>query len=199
MSTLWPRVCRLEVSEMRLEEFLQDIAREYDALPTHGFHAPYNQLMRELDTQFDILSAFVRVEFTDRDPYLSADGMFHSIDKLRVLSVYRLADLPSGHPFERTHTRTGQTYNSIFHAVHDGLAHYPNRYSFGRVGEFKAFCAHCRLLSPLAQWAVATETLGQNAWYHFAPGRIGPKTFAPQKYALLSRATVDRALTEDFD
>lgn len=184
---------------MRLEDFLKDVAREYDALPLVGFHAPYDILCRELDSQFDILRAFVQVKFTDVDPYKHSTDMFTDLALCQYLEVYRQATLPAGHPFERTQLLTGETYNTIFRAVHDGLAHFPNRHTFSMRGEFDAFRAHCRLLSPFAQWAIATETLGQNAWYHFAPNRIGPKTFAPQKYALLSRGTVDRALTEDFD
>lgn len=182
-----------------LVDFLKDVAREYDALPIEGFRAPYEQLMRELSAQFDVLSAFVHVSFTNRDPYLTPGHMFMDISQYRRLSVYRTAELPSGHPFLSVHGPTGETFNSIFRAVHDGLAHFPGRYPFTRAGEFDAFRAHCRVLSPIAQWAIATETLGQNAWYHYAPNRIGPKTFAPQKYALLSRETVTRALTEDFE
>lgn len=184
---------------MTLEDFLRDVAREYDALPVVGFHVPYAQLKKELAAQFELLHAYVAIQFVNDDPYRDSAKMFEDIEYCHSLFVYRTAYLPSGHPFTETHEPTGECYNTIFRAVHDGLAHYPKRHNFGMLGEFLAFRAHCRLLSPLAQWAVATETLGQNAWYHFAPGRIGPKTFASQKYALLSRATVDRALTEDFD
>jgi hypothetical protein len=180
-----------------LDALLQDVAQAYEALE----HSPqqvqtalaYRQLTGQLYAQFEVLRAFVAVNFSDRDPYLSSAHMFANIEKRRWFSVYTVAEMPEDHPFAAVSPYEGQVVNSIFRAVHDGIAHYPGRHSFGKVGEFRAFQAHCRLLTPVARMALATETLGQNAWYHYGRKET-PEMYAPQKAALLPPEMIRRAL-----
>lgn len=174
---------------MTLPDYLQRVARDYDAAEHSPSHlstlAHYATLKRELWNQYRVLEAFTRVTFTTTDPYGSSREMFESLDR-GSLSVYSVADLPNGHPFSEV-APNGQLFNTIFRAVHDGFAHYPERNSFGMVGEYRAFLAHCRLLSYISQLALFTETVGQNAWYHFGPrAHETPKPFAEQKAVILS-------------
>lgn len=180
---------------LRLPAFLARVAAEYDALShrpedTH-VRACYDALCDALAPQFALLAAQVQIRFTAVDPYPSSAAMFADLDAGR-LSVYTVADLPTRHPLMRVHPATAQPYNVIFRAVHDGLAHYPGRFGFGPKGEFQAFKTHCRMMvgNVAAMHALATETLGQNAWYQ---SRL---TFASQKAALLPWLTVRQALTE---
>jgi hypothetical protein len=176
---------------MNLDTYLAAVSDAYDALP----HEPtselvalcYRELKTELWWQYQLLSAFVRVSFTAVDPYGGSREMFDSVEH-GSLAVYTVADLPAGHPFAEA-TPNGQLYNTVFRAVHDGLAHFPERNSFGKVGEFKAYLAHRRMLvSPLARWALATETIAQNAWFH-----MHSRTFAPQKATLLPLTLVSES------
>jgi hypothetical protein len=52
-----------------------------------------------------------------------------------------------------------------------------------------AYFDHKQMFSPLAQKAMATETLGQNSYFNYAPQNEGKpnsqRQFAPQKAALL--------------
>lgn len=162
----------------------------------------YAALTDALSAQYDILSQFVNVEFTDRDPYPTSAQMFGDIAYRHRLKVYTVAELPAHHPFGAIHVSTGQTFNSIFRAVHDGLAHYPNRFTFGPVGEFQAFQAHARLLqgNTGAIHALATETLGQNAWFNFGPrSHENPKPYAPQVTGLLPWLLIVEALEHTYD
>lgn len=132
----------------------------------------------------------------------ASSAMFADIDR-RKLRVFRGASIPQSHPMaHRLDSREANiacalltptpiapvTINDIFRAVHDGLAHYPGRHSFGMIGEFKAYKAHTLFLSPLARWAVATETLAQSACYYRGPN---PGVYAPQKATLLPLGLIE--------
>lgn len=178
-----------------LDDYLRTVARVYDAARHEPelwwVHTYYAHLKCELLSQFDLLSAFVSVSFTDVDPYGGSAEMFESVRR-GSLAVYTGANMPSDHPFtELAPARIGQNYNTVFRAVHDGLAHYPERNSFGKLGEFKAFRAHARLLSWEAIQALFTETVAQNSWYHFGPN---PKSFAPQRATILPETLIRQAL-----
>ncbi len=188
--------------------YLADVARAYDAMPAGpGLDANanattcrcYAALCRELSAQFDVLRAFIPVYFTAADPYKNSAEMFADIsgaaaagrwDYTPRLRVFTGGEpIAAGHMFSHVALRTGETYNHVFRAVHDGLAHYPGRHSFSALGEYRAFLAHARLLSPDAIRALATETLGQNAYYN-VHGK-----YAAQKFALLPPALIARAFT----
>lgn len=157
----------------------------------------YLALTRALSDQFQIVQAFVNVEFVSVDPYADSLQMFGDIRYRHRLKVYIGADMPHTHPLAATHPATGQTYNVIFRTVHDALAHYPERLSFGPVGEFRAFQAHARLMrgNMSAIHALATETLGQNALFNFGlQAHETPRPFAPQIADLLPWPMVVSAL-----
>lgn len=188
---------------LRLPAFLTRVAAEYDTLSHRpedvAVRASYDTLCDALAVQFSRLSALVQIRFTAVDPYPSSAAMFADLEQ-GGLSVYTIADLPHRHPLLRIHPATAQPYNVIFRAVHDGLAHFPERLPFSYRGEFAAFKAHARMLAGnvSAIHALATETLGQNAWYNFSTRNLGNfrRVFAPQYAALLPWGTVREALTE---
>lgn len=173
-----------------LAPFMLEVAAEYRALQhtphAHDVHRAYDALKTELWRQYQTIP--FAVSFEDTDPYSSSKHMFERIATTGCLRVYRYADLPHAHPFAEV-APNGETFNSVFRAVHDALAHYPERNSFSLVGEFKAYRAHVRLMSDgnmqLAAHALMTETIGQNAQYHF--GAVD-REFAQQVAALLPRS-----------
>lgn len=138
-------------------------------------------------TLVGLLVAVPRISFSNLDPYPNSDTMLAACDDGH-LRVYRTADdLPTDHPLAQL-APNGETYNSIFRAVHDILGHWTERNSFGPSGELAAFRAHARTLSPLALHAMATETLGHNAWFNFGPyAHLKPseRPYAEQKACLL--------------
>lgn len=179
-----------------IQAYLSGVSAAYVKL-THApydtnVHAAYSALKTELMNQYELLTSFIDVSFTAVDPYASVDEMFADLSGRRRLKVYTVADMPASHPLADKAYSHGQylgvNMNAIFRAVHDGIAHYPQRNTFTYTGEFQAFQAHGRLLSGMALWALATETLAQNAWLHFGPMKhlpIGNRPFAPQKAGLL--------------
>lgn len=168
---------------MNLATFLPYAAKHYDALPIDDSSPEtlrcYAALCRELRAQYDVLSSFVDIDFVSEDPYPDACAMFSDLSA-HHLSVYTGGSpLPPSHPFARVALPCGATYNHVFRAVHDGLAHYPLRNDFSAQGELAAFIAHAALFSPDAIRAVATETIGQQGYLR----TFGD--YAPQKFALL--------------
>lgn len=187
-----------------MSDALPELLTRCSAVYASLYHQPhdsdtracYRALISELGRQFALLSAFVDVRFTSDDPYLSSTLMFTDIELNQRLYVYNVAELPLAHPLAQVHPN-GQTYNTIFRAVHDGLAHFPQCNKFTYTGEFWAFRAHCDLMrgNVRAMRALATETLGQNAWFNFGPrSSERPRPFAPQIAAAFPAGTLADAL-----
>lgn len=82
--------------------------------------------------------------------------------------------------------------NDNFRAVHDFFGHAMGGNQFGPNGETNAFLDHVQMFSPEARRAMATETIGQNAWFNFSKANEGKpvaeRRFADQKAFLLSRS-----------
>lgn len=146
----------------------------------------YTALKRELWLQFRQVEHAVDVKFSEVNPYATSGELFAAVNSGH-LAVYTLADLPVGHPMlERA--PNGETFNSVFRAVHDGAIHAQYRLSFGLQGETRAFREHYRLLSPLAGHAIVTETLAQTAVFRFGPHAdlpVADRPFPEQKATLL--------------
>lgn len=183
-----------------LTTLLRQIALAYDRAEHDPYdldtERAYGALKLELWAQFTVLAEFVDVEFVDADPYADHRAMFRDLIERETptLRVWRVAELPKGHPLA-DHAPNGETFNSIFRAVHDGYAHRTGVFSFGERGEFGAMRAHMRSLSALARWALFTETTGQSAASFY--GRYAPD-FGPQKACLLPHTLLDAALALSF-
>jgi hypothetical protein len=92
------------------------------------------------------------------------------------------------------------TNNDLFRIVHDYFGHAGEGNGFRADGEFNAYRIHRALYSPEAQPALATETLGQNAWVNHGPyGEFnrtagqGQTIYADQKAGLLPPAAIKAA------
>ena len=179
-----------------LESLMRQIADYYDS----HIHEPeaiavvesYAALKSELWQQYQLLTAFIEVYFEPVDAYDNAIELCRQIQNKRWFVVRNSVDsLHANHPLSEI-APNGETFNSIFRAVHDGFAHYPSRNDFTLEGEFKAFQSHARLLSPLAIHAVATETLGQQAAMRFGVASQS-NSFAEQKALLLPLTLVNQA------
>ncbi len=196
----------------QLSKYLRRVAREYAV----SSHAPrnthvlkcYRALSAALTAQYALLTAYVDVEFTDRDPYPDSEPMWKDLDN-NCLRVYTFADLPVDHPMSasvRENPWSSErveyliSVNLKFRAVHDAFAHYPERLRHdGRDSEpgrdeFRAFRAHVRLLhgNIPAISALFTETVAQNASYHYG---VTPGQFPEQKACILPAALIHEALS----
>lgn len=186
---------------MKLADYLAHVATVY---LSHK-HEPYSIVVREaydklkleLVAQYRMMQNGLAIEHTDSDPYPNSSSMFEDISNNRRLRVYKHAVLPHRHPMSAVYAINRQylTFNDIFRAVHDGLApHYPGRHGFGPIGEYRAYLAYCTYLSPMARWAIFTETVAQFACYYYGPN---PKQYAPQ-YATLLPLELTQVRIEDI-
>ena len=87
--------------------------------------------------------------------------------------------------------------NDVFRVVHDSV-HNRLKNGFGPKGEHESFLEHKKTYSPLAQKALATETMGQNNYVNFS-SQIGHlnrekpgSAYAPQKAGLLPNDIINK-------
>ena len=131
--------------------------------------AAYGQLGREVGEQFDELSAAgLQTTYHQGDlNYPSSDAMRMDLFGNRNLNVYRGGDrhdfLNEVDPVTRLNT------NEKFRAVHDAISHGAEPNQFGARGEERAFGVHSQTFSPLARFALASETRGQNSAVNYTP------------------------------
>lgn len=90
--------------------------------------------------------------------------------------------------------------NDEFRIVHDYFGHVKEGVGFRADGEFNAYRVHKPMYSPLAQKALATETLGQNAYVNYGPNGAKNRTanaaeteYAPQKAGILPEHVIRSA------
>jgi hypothetical protein len=87
--------------------------------------------------------------------------------------------------------------NDVFRVVHDSV-HNKLKNGFGPKGEHESFLEHKKTYSPLAQKALATETMGQNNYVNFSSqighlNRAKPgSAYAPQKAGLMSDEIINK-------
>lgn len=187
----------------------------------------YKRLAGEIGKQYDALtedrpnSPGTKFYFQDYgvsgEPYKNSSEVIRDIrthNKLKVLKTDANSFGPEGsdfstHPLLEDSGRVDAngvplSYNDLFRAVHDAIAHGMYADQFGPIGEEGAWNTHIRTLNdPWARWALTTETRGQNSWINYnksrffkntdrllQPGEEGyvpikDRPFADQKAALL--------------
>src|SRR5229473_488164 len=73
--------------------------------------------------------------------------------------------LPVNHPLSEIDPQTGESYNTMFRAVHDLFGHSALDHDFSEKGEENAWNTHRQMMSPEAVSAMTTETRGQTSWF----------------------------------
>lgn len=140
-------------------------AKNYDEFVASA----YNQLGLEVGEQFDALSAAgLQTTYHHGDlNYPSSDAMRMDLFGNRNLNVYRGGDR---HDYlNEIDPITGLNTNEQFRAVHDAIGHGAEPTQFGAKGEEKAFGVHSQTFSPLARFALSSETRGQNSAVNYTP------------------------------
>ena len=142
----------------------------------------YNQLALELDAQCAfIASRGIQIVPCKEDSYRHYRDMVADIETNSRLKVYASY---------LEHSLLSDNANFDFRTAHDFFAHsaYGNPFGESPLGEENAYRVHLATLSDLAGKAIATETRGQNSWFHFGPNSrksTSDKTFADQKSFIL--------------
>lgn len=163
---------------------LTDAGYGYDFYPEGG--DPYANSPRE--AIYDLTHNHHMYVF----PTLGADGGFGSLPANR--QDHPLLEKVPGLQWG------GQdvTYNDVFRAVHDSMAHAKEGVGFRARGEDNAYRQHYAMFSSAARKALASETRGQNSWLNFGPygeknrtANAANTVFADQKAGILPEWAID--------
>jgi GNAT superfamily N-acetyltransferase len=185
------------------------IASAYEAMPHTPEHpetqAAYNALIDETGKQFKHLInsglKISRMEPDQENPYKTSKDMLHDLHVNNHLWYYPTeqgfgaGEQSKNHPMLKEtgfkHNGVPLLANDIFRISHDAFGHGLTNSAFGPKGEHASYLAHKEMFSPLAQKALATETMGQNSTVNFgknaAHNKANPKNtiYAEQKAGLL--------------
>lgn len=148
---------------------LEPIAKAYAQAPSFDpmAAAAWKELADDCVARAEQLKQQVHVEITDDPaPYSTPQELFEDVSKHQHLLVSQAA---SEHPVWTPEQVIA------FRIVHDILGHSAAGGDFGWTGENLATAAHMPYLSPNAQRALFTETVGQRAYNHFYKGYGHPK------------------------
>jgi hypothetical protein len=171
--------------------------------------AAYGALIDETKHQFkDMIDkgfTFSKIKPKQPNPYKTSKDLHSDIEQNKHLHFFPTESgfgsedsAPSDHPMLQTtefsHEGKPLLANDLFRIVHDYRGHHlGGKSGFGQKGEQQAYLTHKKDFSPLAQQALASETMGQNQWVHHGPhgehNQANPaKTiYAPQKAGLLPK------------
>jgi hypothetical protein len=188
------------------------IAKAYDEMkddPTDPkVKASYKALVGETKEQFKaIQKTGLKIEFIkpgQEDPYKASPRLgLIDVQRNNHLWVFPteggfgvLNEAKAEHPLlaDSGITLDGRKLknNDLFRVVHDYFGHIAEGNGFRAHGEYNAWRLHSRMYSPEAQGALASETLGQNAWVNFGPHAKANRTasaadtvYADQKTGLM--------------
>jgi hypothetical protein len=184
---------------------IADAYHEMKHDPNHPeVKAAYNALINETKQQFkDLLDRGLKIskiKDPKHNPYPTSKHLHADVDQGHMwlfpteLGFGSEDDIPKDHPMlqptEFMHEGKPLLANDIFRVVHDSI-HHKLRNGFGPKGEHEAYLEHKKMYSPLAQKALATETMGQNSYVNFSRqiGHLNQakpgSAYAPQKAGLL--------------
>lgn len=167
----------------------KEIADEY----TNMKHDPentevkksYKALVDDTKRQWELAKQMgIKIEPTEEDPYKSYEELRDDVKNNKRLKVFTGGNpLPEDHPLAAVDPKTGQSYNTMFRAVHDLFGHLAQDNDFSEKGEENAWNTHRQMMTPEAVPAMTTETRGQTSWFFNHDGAKGE--FADQKAGLL--------------
>jgi hypothetical protein len=165
-----------------------------------AYGALINETKKQFKEMLDRGLKISKIKDTSYNPYPTSKHLHADIDKGHMwlfpteLGFGSDSDMPKNHPMlqptEFMHEGKPLLANDVFRIVHDSI-HHKLRNGFGPRGEHETFLEHKKMYSPLAQKALATETMGQNSYVNFS-SKIGHlnqqkpgSAYAPQKAGLL--------------
>ena len=145
------------------------VSEAYETLPMmeEGALPAWHALLDHIKRMMPKVRSAVGVQFTDEQPYDTAEQTAMDIAKNKRLSIWTGgSDHPVFTPSENHEYRT----------VHDFFAHYgpmakiikagktPTTHRFDLRGEYNSYLVHAKMLSPKALPAMFTELVGQTTY-----------------------------------
>jgi hypothetical protein len=145
-----------------------EIFKQYDIKDYKDLvNKSYEQLIKETQLQYDALPVKVTFHEAGEGNYENNFEMLDDVHNFNHLWVYKGGDDHTALG-SKTIDKEGLTANDKFRAVHDYYGHSVEGYQFGKDGEENAWIEHSKMFSPLAQWALSSETRGQNSWVNYS-------------------------------
>lgn len=150
-----------------------------DAIGAKGYDdlldKSYRQMAAETRLQFNEMPIQTTYHGGDLE-YTTSQGGTNSIAMMRdVLQNKNLNVFRGGDPHDflyQVDPETGLNMNEMFRAVHDYYGHGVKGNKFDALGEELAYASHSQMYSPLARFAMAAETRGQNSVVNYSPLNI---------------------------
>ena len=193
------------------------IANAYGAMkhdPNHPqVKAAYNAFIGETKNQFKDLIAsglkISKIQPGQENPYKTSKDLHNDLATNNHMWYFPTeqgfgseGETPKDHPMLQpagiNHGGHQLLNNDAMRIVHDVNGHFKGgQSSFGPRGEHQAFLTHKKMYSPLAQKALASETLGQSSTVNFGPHAAHNKAhpektiYAPQKAGLLPDSIIN--------
>jgi|GEM_PF-3236426 len=145
-----------------------EIFKQYDIKDYKDLvHKSYDQLIKETELQYDALPVKVTFHEKGEGNYKNNFEMLDDVHNFNHLWVYK-GGADHTELGSKTADKDGVTANDKFRAVHDYYGHSVEGYQFGKDGEENAWIEHSKMFSPLAQWALSSETRGQNSFVNYS-------------------------------
>lgn len=164
-----------QVGSQYLEKSEQDLSEEYEAL------GQYNEKRFE-DIPVD-------VEFTEDDPYGSAEEMWADIDNNDRLKIFSGGSSPPGMTEEQ---------NIKGRAVHDYFGHYKNQCDFSLEGEFTKWYDQKDHVPDEAEELYFSEVVGQTALVHYVDDGFSDPDFE-QRSVIIDESLMDEVVDYFID
>lgn len=145
-----------------------EIFKEYDIKDYKDLvNKSYAQLIKETQLQYESLPVKVTYHEKGEGNYENNFEMLDDVHNFNHLWVYKGGEDHTALG-SKTMDKNGLTANDKFRGVHDYFGHSVEGYQFGKDGEENAWIEHSKMFSPLAQWALTSETRGQNSWVNYS-------------------------------
>jgi 8-oxo-dGTP pyrophosphatase MutT (NUDIX family) len=191
------------------------IAAAYEAMPHNPEHpdvkAAYGALINETGKQFNHLInnglKISKMQPNQENPYKTSKDMLHDLHVNNHLWYYPTEQGYGSNEQSKNHPLLQQTQfmhenrpmlaNDVFRIVHDAFGHGLTNSTFGPKGEHTSYLAHKEMFSPLAQKALASETMGQNSVVNYgknaAHNKANPANtiYAEQKAGLMPNEIIN--------
>ena len=138
--------------------FVKAVALAYNARPIkekdRNLLKSWDFLSQHTSRMFKRMSANVKVEWVEGQPYESAEEMNKKVKETGVLQISK--DFSDNHQIWKN-----EEDNWKFRAVHDYIVHIGGKVDFSIKGEIKAYKVHGKIVPPDALPALFSEVVGQ--------------------------------------
>jgi len=138
------------------QEIIETVGQAYLETEEEDLTSEYKALARYNENRFEDIP--LDVDFTEEDPYKSAEELFEAISERDELKVYSGGSSPEG---------MTDMQNLKGRAVHDYFGHFMNKCDFSLEGEFTKWYNQRHEVPEESEALYFSEVVGQTALVHY--------------------------------